>query len=52
MQTKGPRSLAACLSTKVGVESAAFYDTQSDSENTETFKITLLSNQAVNEHVR
>ena len=32
----------ACLSTKVGVESAAFYDLQSGSENTETFKIVLL----------
>lgn len=41
----------ACLSTKVGVESAAFYDLQSGSENTETFKIVLLSNQAVYEHV-
>lgn len=40
-----------CLSTKDGVKSAAFYDLQSGSENTETFKIILLSNQAVYEHV-
>ena len=41
----------ACLSTKDGVKSTAFYDLQSGSENTETFKIVLLSNQAVYEHV-